>query len=153
MASNYTEQYGLCQWEATDPVLRDEFNQDNRKMDEALNGKAELSDVENLRERVEALEAQPQWIVGTYTGNGESSQTISLGKKPSAVFTLQSNGYLSQQYQTYYFGGLALPDHPVKTGSQIIVEIKPKGFCVYEDESEDINANSSGVVYHYMALL
>lgn len=153
MASNYTKNYGLCQWEATDQVRREEFNQDNQKVDEALAGKAELSNVEDLSGRVETLEAQPHWIVGTYTGNGEPSQIISLGKKPSAVFALQSNGYLSQQYQTYYFGGLALPDHPVKTGSHMIVEIKPKGFCVYEDDSEDINANSSGVVYHYMALL
>lgn len=36
MASNYTENYGLCQWEATDQVLREEFNQDNSKVDEAL---------------------------------------------------------------------------------------------------------------------
>lgn len=36
MASNYTENYGLCQWEATDAVLRTEFNEDNRKIDEAL---------------------------------------------------------------------------------------------------------------------
>lgn len=153
MASNYTEHYGLCQWEATDQVLREEFNQDNQKLDEALAGKAELSNVEDINRRVETLEAQPHWIVGTYTGNGEPSQIISLGKKPSAVFALQSNGYLSQQYQTYYFGGLALPDHPVKTGSHMIVEIKPKGFCVYENDSDDIKANSSGVVYHYMALL
>ena len=36
MASNYTENYGLCQWEAADQVLREEFNQDNAKVDEAL---------------------------------------------------------------------------------------------------------------------
>lgn len=38
MASNYTENYGLCQWEATDQVLREEFNQDNMKIDTILNG-------------------------------------------------------------------------------------------------------------------
>ena len=36
MASNYTENYGLCQWEATDQVLRTEFNEGNAKVDEAL---------------------------------------------------------------------------------------------------------------------
>ena len=41
MASNYTENYGLCQWEATDQVLRTEFNEDNAKMDAALNVLAE----------------------------------------------------------------------------------------------------------------
>ena len=41
MASNYTENYGLCQWEATDPVLREEFNHDNEKLDAALKKQAE----------------------------------------------------------------------------------------------------------------
>lgn len=36
MASNYTEHYGLCQWEATDQVLRTDFNEDNAKLEEVL---------------------------------------------------------------------------------------------------------------------
>ena len=36
MASNYTENYGLCQWEATDNFVRTEFNQDNARIDAAL---------------------------------------------------------------------------------------------------------------------
>lgn len=36
MASNYTEKYGLCQWEATDAVLRTDFNEDNAKIEAAL---------------------------------------------------------------------------------------------------------------------
>ena len=40
MASNYTENYGLCQWEATDAVLRTDFNEDNQKIDTALKNQA-----------------------------------------------------------------------------------------------------------------
>ena len=36
MASNYTTNYGLCQWEPGDNFLREEFNQDNAKIDEAI---------------------------------------------------------------------------------------------------------------------
>ena len=36
MASNYTENYGLCQWEAGDAFTRTEFNADNAKLDAAL---------------------------------------------------------------------------------------------------------------------
>lgn len=36
MASNYTEKYKLCQWEATDAVLRTDFNEDNAKLEAAL---------------------------------------------------------------------------------------------------------------------
>ena len=36
MASSYTSNYQLCQWEGTDKVLRTDFNGDNAKIDEAL---------------------------------------------------------------------------------------------------------------------
>ena len=44
MANNYTENYGLCQWEATDQVLREEFNEGYTKIDAAL--KAQADDLE-----------------------------------------------------------------------------------------------------------
>ena len=36
MATNYTTNYDLCQWESTDQVLRTDFNADNAKIDTAL---------------------------------------------------------------------------------------------------------------------
>ena len=41
MASNYTEKYQLNQWEASDKVVRTEFNEDNAKIEAAL---ADLED-------------------------------------------------------------------------------------------------------------
>ena len=52
MASNYTENYGLCQWEATDQVLREDFNRDNAKLDSVLAGLLKI-------------------VSGTYIGTGE----------------------------------------------------------------------------------
>lgn len=46
MASNYTENYSLCQWEATDAVLRTDFNGDNQKIDMAL--KTQASSISDL---------------------------------------------------------------------------------------------------------
>ena len=65
----YTENYHLNQWEPTDRVLREDFNEDNRKIDAALNGKTEI-------------------VIGSYDGNSSSytsSQEITLGWKPQAV--------------------------------------------------------------------
>ena len=31
MSTNHTTNYDLCQWEATDQVLRTDFNQDNAR--------------------------------------------------------------------------------------------------------------------------
>ena len=67
MASNYTENYGLCQWEATDQVLRTEFNEDNRKVDEALS---------KLNCRV--------YTTG-YTGDDSASRTFTFPHKPVFV--------------------------------------------------------------------
>ena len=36
MASGYTANYGLCQWQPEDKFLREEFNQDNEKIDAAV---------------------------------------------------------------------------------------------------------------------
>ena len=36
MASGYTANYGLCQWQPEDKFLREEFNGDNAKIDETL---------------------------------------------------------------------------------------------------------------------
>lgn len=36
MASNYTTNYGLCQWEPGDSFVQTEFNQDNAKIDAAI---------------------------------------------------------------------------------------------------------------------
>ena len=89
MARNQTEYCQLSQWDASDQVLRTEFNGDNAKIDAALaamseevSGKAEVSalavkaDVAALEE-VEALAlGRAEIRLGTYVGNGEASQLI-----------------------------------------------------------------------------
>lgn len=71
MASNYTQNYGLCQWEATDQVLRTDFNEDNQKIEAAFLALREeiinpdiismmfntlSADIKDLERRVDALE-------------------------------------------------------------------------------------------------
>lgn len=68
MASNYTEHYGLCQWEATDQVLREEFNEDNVKVDEAL--QAFLQKVTAV-ETAAAGFGNCQIYLSSYIGTGE----------------------------------------------------------------------------------
>ena len=56
MASNYTENYALCQWEPTDQVQRTDFNADNAKLDAALHAQAgRLTALENTRATQTAL--------------------------------------------------------------------------------------------------
>ena len=46
MSTHYTENFDLCQWEPTDPVIRTDFNADNAKIEAALS---------SLEERVAML--------------------------------------------------------------------------------------------------
>ena len=69
MATNYTTNYQLNQWEPTDQVLRTEFNVDNAKIDAAL---AELGTF-----RIET---------GTYVGAGNTiSKSLTLARPPVFV--------------------------------------------------------------------
>ena len=62
MSTNHTTNYGLCQWLATDQVLRTDFNADNAKIDTALaeleSGKADRSALNSAVDRIAALENQ-----------------------------------------------------------------------------------------------
>ena len=47
---NYTKNYQLNQWDAADRVLREDFNEDNRKIEEALTEAASQSNFEKIAE-------------------------------------------------------------------------------------------------------
>ena len=184
MASNQTSNYGLNQWAATDKVLREEFNQDNAKIDTAL------AQEKAAREEAVAAEAQtrqaaiqgeqtartaaiaalaatvPKIAVGTYTGNGAATQTISLGLTPKAVLmcTLEVRMYQSLS-SGFVYGGLALTGAPaVKHHLKSVndpyqdytaIELVDSGFKAYEtkiDNYAGVCCNSSGLVYHYFAV-
>ena len=85
MASNYTEHYDLCQWEATDQVQRTDFNADNAKIDAALDAlagqvaeKADGDDLAALSETVAEVSAgmgNCDMELLTYTGTGAMGQS------------------------------------------------------------------------------
>ena len=55
MAANQTTNYQLNQWEATDQVLRTDFNADNAKVDAVLAGKVDQAALDNLESTVDTL--------------------------------------------------------------------------------------------------
>lgn len=86
MASNYTENYGLCQWEATDQVLRTEFNDDNQKVDAAL--EASAADIAALTSQL-AKKGNCQIEMRSYVGNGQYGQStpnyLTFSSTPAAL--------------------------------------------------------------------
>ena len=95
MASNQTSNYGLNQWEATDQVLRTEFNADNSKIDAALKG---LADKDTALEGTLASQAANIAKLGhcsierfTYTGTDDDSATVSFAKSPLLFIIISSD--------------------------------------------------------------
>lgn len=80
MASNYTSNYGLCQWETADQVLREEFNEDNRKVDRTLGTLAET-----IAEHTISLGkcGNCKIVCGSYTGNG----LVGSGNPTALIFS------------------------------------------------------------------
>ena len=74
MATNYTTNYDLCQWEPTDAVQRVEFNQDNAKVDAALNSLAQSRNC-------------MIWT-GSYTGNDADTKTLTFPHQPYFVLIM-----------------------------------------------------------------
>lgn len=131
-STNHTPNLNLNQWEPNDPVIRQDFNADNAKIDAAVAAKAEL-------------------VFGTYVGDGTSNRTIQLGFTPRAVFLITEMGTTKTDSGCY--GGLFFPDHPLRwTTYSGIGEIVDDGFKVgYGSGSNPRRTNVSNEIYHYWA--
>lgn len=107
MASSQTTNYGLNHWAAEDKVLREEFNGDNLKIDEALC-------------RI------PQIVSGTYKGteNVSALTKINLGFRPSLVIITQVNSWQSTS------SIMLSPDNPLMYNTKVLAEITDSGFSV-----------------------
>ena len=86
MASNYTENFGLCQWEATDQVLRTDFNEVNQKIDRALEEDAVA--ITALTSQL-AQKGNCRIEMRSYVGNGQYGQStptrITFSSMPTAI--------------------------------------------------------------------
>ena len=171
MASNYTTNYNLCQWEATDQVQRTDFNADNAKLDAALAAKAEAAALNSLTQTVNQKASQsaltaaiatiPKVAAGTYTGDGTENRVISVGFTPKAVLVMNQWGmaYYSDLSGRYYRGGLAVQGSPSTMNQEdgddfACIAVVSGGFqvTVFEYKTTHCQVNQSGVRFHYLAI-
>ena len=108
MARNQTEYCQLSQWDASDQVLRTEFNGDNAKIDAALRahsdaiaGKAAQSTVNSLTQTVNAKANQSDLTALTQTVSGKASQA-DLNSLTQTVDGLADQVGLRGNCQIYY---------------------------------------------------
>ena len=102
MSTNHTANYDLCQWEATDQVLRTDFNQDNAKIDAALKSQADSvsglsGEIDGLAQSIAANtsalngKGNCEVYTTTYTGTGLNYHSVTLPGLP--MFIMVSGGY------------------------------------------------------------
>ena len=94
MASNYTSNYGLCQWQPNDKVLRTEFNADNAKIDAALAGKASASALSSLQSTVNGLSSGKADVSALNNLSATVAQhtTALAGKGNCTIYTTSYTG-------------------------------------------------------------
>lgn len=86
---NRTNNYNLCQFEETDRVQRTDFNEDNAKIDGALAGKAERTEVSKLEKSIASVAATASTErirVGSFVGDGTDTRTVFLPWAPTFAF-------------------------------------------------------------------
>ena len=134
-----------------------------QELQQELAGKAEQSAVQaslsalsgsltdSMQSTVEAMNAADAetnarvdqlFVFGTYEGDGETSQFISLGFTPRAVLICRTDGAQAN----LIYGGLATAASPAKT-----VEIAKNGFNVLSSSSL-YNGNNPMYTFKYIAL-
>lgn len=157
---NQTTNYQLSQWEASDRILMNDFNDDNAKIDAALKTQADA--IATLETSVAAkadASALPQFVTGSYTGTGEVNITkhYSLGGRPKLVILRTENTNSSYISET----GLIITEMGsisfnswgeafFKAAGQY-AGLEDDGFFINHEDPADQGLNNTGVVQHYWA--
>ena len=154
MATNHTTNYNLNLWEANDNFVREEFNENTTKLDAAIKAEADARSTA-VNAINTTLSGMVKLAAGHYIGDNEESRFISTGFTPKAVFVSCLDEYKTSV--PVNFGGLAVPDSPVKyyTGDVLSLEVVSSGFRVHQKSHGGSNAacvNCSGYHYNYIAI-
>ena len=175
MSSNQTTNYQLPIWAAEDKFQREEFNEANQKLDNALaqvqqtltqkadstavtaiqntlSGKADSATVNTMQQTITQMQqtlSAERIVVGSYTGDGADTRTISLPFTPKLLMVSGYYGNTGVQYSnlTIAFGGYGhwiRQDGSGRGGNITIVE---NGFQI-----QGMTHNIPGFEEHYIAI-
>ena len=92
MSANKTANYHLNQWEPEDKVLREEFNEDNKKIEDALTALAAADATESAARKVleTSITSKGNCTIEmfTYSGTDANPTTINFPRRPFAFIVI-----------------------------------------------------------------
>ena len=144
MASNSTPFAGLNQWLADDPVLREDFNADNQKLDNVI-----------------SLLGNCCIASGSYVGDGQfgegTSCHLELGFKPLVIFMDTGSGESFNEHIVWFNNGLP-PTHIDTPYVHYFISWEDTGMSWYMTCATTTHNNAASQLnvkdktYHYLAL-
>lgn len=133
-----TEHYQLNQWDASDYVRREDFNEDNRKIEEAL------ADMSN---------GIPKIATGSYTGTGtygaDHPNRLTFDFKPTLVLLFCPSGQNANAVCFPNKNGTVYP-FTNNTGFTVFWEGNTLFWYHYSDSIQQYNG--ANYLYYYMAV-
>ena len=135
---NHTQNYHLPQWEKSDRVMMDDFNQMCNRIESGI------ISAENSAKRAQDTAEQLPYVIGTYTGNGKT-QDVEIGFRPS---------FLIISGPIHHDSGSANAESVLigrVNNIEYLAKITDQGVTVTEIESFYPHLNWLGVMYNYIA--
>lgn len=147
MASNQTPVYGLNQWSLEDSVIMEEFNTDNRNIEQAL---------------LDLKAALPKFQTGSYVGTGsygaENPNSLTFDFEPKLVILVQENEQSANMAPTVCIRGVTQMVAAGDPGNSPYFEPQlfnmawdGNTFSWYAANAEH-QFNTKTANYHYMAI-
>ena len=151
MSTNHTPNYALSQWEATDPVLRADFNADNAKIDAALKAEA---DARTALASSRNCQAYTTSYAGTGTAGQSRPNSLSFTRQP---FFIHVGGAEDPGFSAVY-GQTASVSYALGAVRYVRITWSGNRVSWYEEnegykDSPDHQMNASGQRYTVFALL
>ena len=131
MSSQKTEHYQLHQWQPSDEVLREEFNENFGKLD-----------------------ACAKIVFGSFAGDSAITERfIDLGETPKVVVLATQEGMMGfDRSSINVYGGIFTADFPLVKGSTVAAQVVEGGFQIRYDTSVAIYINSANRKVGYLAI-
>ena len=137
MASGYTSNYGLCQWQRSDKFLREEFNENNTKIDAALKAAEDKAAEDAQTAQQTADRALTGLEAADYNIYNLLLQNEYEGKYTGYKKALLYDGFSDESRIASKSTAVQIKDRAArlsKTGQGDITTARTSGFCFLGDD-------------------